>query len=81
MNYQNINSHLLIINKALALNILYVPCNTKQIKQAYISKYNNERDDQVNLLMITDGPTNWHYLAIKNIFGLLGGIRTSNENN
>ena len=45
-------------NKRLALNILYVPYNTKQIKQAYISKYNNECDNQVNLLMITDGKTN-----------------------
>ena len=31
-------------NKTIALNILYVPYNTKQIKQAYISKY-NERDN------------------------------------
>ena len=52
-------------NKTLALNILYVPYNTIEIKQAYISKYNNERDSQVNLLKITDGATNWHYLAIK----------------
>ena len=39
---------------------------TKYIKQAYISKY-NERDNHLNLLMITDGTTNWHYLVIKNI--------------
>ena len=44
-------------NKTIALNMLYVPYNTKQIKQAYISKYNNKRDNQVNLLMITDGTT------------------------
>ena len=56
-----------------------MPYDTKQIKQEYISKYNNERDGQVNLLMITDGTTNWHYLAIKNISGLLRGI-TSNHN-
>ena len=66
-------------NKTIALNILYVPYNTKEIKQAYISKHNDERDNQVNLLMITDGSTNWHYLAIKNISGLLRGI-TSNHN-
>ena len=66
-------------NKAIALKILYVPYNTKEIKQAYISKYNNERENQVNLLMITDGTNNWHYLAIKNISGLLRGI-TSNHN-
>ena len=65
--------------KTIALNIPYVPYNTKQIKQAYISKYNNERDSQVNLLMITDGITNWHYLAVKSISGLLRGI-TSNHN-
>ena len=29
--------------------------------------------------MITDGTSNWHYLAIKNISGLLTGI-TSNHN-
>ena len=66
-------------NKTIALNILYVPYNTKEIKQAYISKYNNERDNQVNLLMITDGTSNWHYLAVKSISGLLRRI-TSNHN-
>ena len=66
-------------NKTITLNILYLPYNTKQIKQAYISKYTNERDNHVNLLMIIDGDTNWHYLAIKNISGLLRGI-TSNQN-
>ena len=66
-------------NKTIALNILYVPYNTKQIKQAYISKYNNERDNRVNLLLITDGNSNWHYLAVKSISGLLRRI-TSNHN-
>ena len=45
-------------NKAIALNILYVPYNTKQIRQTYISKHNDERDNQVNLLMITDRTSN-----------------------
>ena len=66
-------------NKAITLNILYVPYNTKEITQAYISEHNDERNNQVNLLMITDGTSNWHYLAIKNISGLLTGI-TSNHN-
>ena len=65
-------------NKTIALNILYVPYNTKEIRQAYISKHNNERDNQVNLLMISDGTNNWHYLAVKSISGLLKGI-TSNH--
>ena len=66
-------------NKVIALNILYVPYKTKEIRQAYISEHNDKRNNQVNLLMITDGTSNWHYLAIKNIFGLLRGV-TSNHN-
>ena len=54
-------------NVTIALKILYIPYNTKQIKQAYISKYNNERDNQVNLLMIADGTSNGYYLAVKSI--------------
>ena len=65
-------------NSTIALNILYVPYNTQQIKQAYISKYNNKRDNQVNLLVITDGTNNRHYLAEKSISGLLRR-RTSNH--
>ena len=66
-------------NKAIALNILYVPYKTKEMRQAYISEHNDKRNNQVNLLMITDGASNWHYLAIKNLSGLLRGI-TSNHN-
>ena len=66
-------------NNTIALNILCVPHNTEQIKQAYISKHNNKRDTQVNLLMITNGNSNWHYLAVKSISGLLIRI-TSNHN-
>ena len=54
-------------NKAIALNILYVPYKTKEIRQAYISEHNDKRNNQVNLLMITDGTSNWLYLAIKNL--------------
>ena len=66
-------------NSDIAINILYVPHNTKQVKQAYISKHNNERDNDVNLLMIADGTGNCHNLAVKSISGLLRGI-TSNHN-
>ena len=66
-------------NSDIAINILHVPHNTKQIRQAYISKHNDERDTHVNLLMITDGTGNWHYLPVKSISGLLRGI-TSNHN-
>ena len=53
--------------------------STKQIRPAYILKHDNERDTQVNLLMITDRTDNWHYIAVKGIPGLLRGI-TSNHN-
>ena len=42
-------------NKSIALNILYVPHNTKKICLAYKSKYNSTRENQAILLMITDG--------------------------
>ena len=34
-------------NKSIALNILYVPHNTKEIRHAYKSKYNLKRENQV----------------------------------
>ena len=53
-------------NKSIALNILYVPYKTKEIRHAYKSKYNLEHENQVILLMITDGEK-WHYLAVKKL--------------
>ena len=71
-------------NKTIARNILYVPPNTKQIKLAYKSKCNCQRENQVILLIITDAKRSdevekWHYLAVKNLSRLLRGI-TSNHN-
>ena len=54
-------------NSNIAINILYVPYKTKEIRQAYISKHNKAPNIHANLLMITDGTGNWHYLAIKSI--------------
>ena len=59
--------------------MFYVLYNTEQIRHAYKSKHNNERDTQINLLMITNGTSNWHCLAVKSLSGLLRGI-TSNHN-
>ena len=43
-------------NETIAVNISYVPHKTKQIIEvAYKSKYNRLRENQVVLLMITDG--------------------------
>ena len=65
-------------NKSIALNILYVAHNTEKICHAYKSKYNLTRENQVILLMITDGEK-WHYLAVKKLSALLRVI-TSNHN-
>ena len=46
------------LNNEIALNILYVPHNTKKIHIAYKSKHNLTREKQVILLMISNGE-NW----------------------
>ena len=65
------------LNNEVAVNILYVPQNTKKIEIAYKSKYNLTREKQIILLMISNGE-NWHYLVVKSLSGLLTGI-TSNH--
>ena len=65
-------------NKSIALNILYVPYNTEKIRHAYKSKYNSTRQNQVILLMITDGEK-WHYLAVKRLSALFRGITGNNH--
>ena len=42
-------------NKTIGLNILYVPRGTEEIRHAYKSKHNLKGENQVILLMITDG--------------------------
>ena len=64
------------LNNEIALSILYVPHNTRKIHVAYKSKHNLTRENQIILLMISDGEK-WHYLTVKNLSGLLRGI-TSN---
>ena len=64
-------------NNEVALNIPYVPYNTKKINIAYKSKNNLIQKRKIVLLMISDGQK-WHYLVVKNLSGLLRGI-TSNH--
>ena len=66
------------LNDEIALNILYVPHNTKKINIAYNSRHNLTREKQVILLMISNGE-NWHFLVAKSLPGLLKRI-TSNHN-
>ena len=65
-------------NKSVALDILYVAHNTEKICHTYKSKYNLTRENQVILLMITNGEK-WHYLAVTSLSRSLRGI-TSNHN-
>ena len=53
-------------SKTIALSILFVPHNTNTIRLACKSKYNRKCENQVVLLMITDGKK-WHYLALKSV--------------
>ena len=64
------------LNNDIALNIFYIPHNTKKIQLAYRSKNNLTCDKQVILLMITDGEK-WHYLVAKNLPVLLKGITST----
>ena len=48
----------------IALNILYVSHNTEETRHVYKLKYDINRENQVILLIITDGKK-WHYLAVK----------------
>ena len=60
-------------NNSIALNILCVPDNTEEIRHASKSKYNLKHENQVILLMITNGEK-LHYLAVKKLSALLRGI-------
>ena len=65
-------------NKSIGLNILYVPHNTEEIRHACKSKHNLKRENEVIVLMITDGKI-WHYLAVKSFSALLRGITSKHD--
>ena len=66
------------LNNEIALNILYIPHNTRKIQVAYKSKQNLTCDKQVILLMITNGEK-WHYLTVNNLPGLLREITSTHK--
>ena len=55
-----------------------MPHNTEKIRHAYKSKYNLKCENQVILLMITDGEK-WHYLAVKSLSALFRGITSKHD--
>ena len=65
-------------NTSIALDVLYVPYNTEEIRHAYKSKDNLKHENQVILLMITDGEK-WHYLAVKKMPALFREILSNNN--
>ena len=65
-------------NNEIALNILYVPHNTRKIHVAYKLMHNLTCDKQVILLMISNGE-NWHYLTVKTLPGLIRGIISNHK--
>ena len=66
------------LNNKVALNILYIPHNTRKIQVAYKSKNNLTCNKQVILLMITNGEK-WHYLTVKNLPGLPRRITSTHK--
>ena len=67
-----------INNKTIALNILYLPYNGKEIRPVYVSKHNLKHKNQVILLMITDGEK-WHYLVVEKLSSLFKGITSNHD--
>ena len=65
-------------NKSIALNILNVPYNTKEIRCAHQSKYNLKCESQVILFMITDSEK-WYYLAVKKLSALFKRITSKQD--
>lgn len=63
-------------NLNVALNVLYI--EWKEIKQAYISKFNSTRKKCVYLLIIEDRRKK-HYVAIKRLSALLRGLTSSHN--
>ena len=65
-------------NKTIALNVLYIPHNTKTVSVAYRTEQNNKRRKQEILLMVTN-TEKYHYLAVTNLSGLLQGNSSKHE--
>ena len=57
---------------------MYVAEGGKTIRHAYKSKYNLTRENEVILLMISDGEK-WHYLTVRSLSALLKGITSKHK--
>ena len=57
---------------------MYVPYNNEKIRHAYTSKYHKEPENQVILLMITDGKK-WHHLPVKKLSARLRRVASKHD--
>ena len=57
---------------------MYLPEGEKTIRHAYKSKYNLTRENQVILLIISDGEK-WHYLTVRSLSALVKGITSKHK--
>ena len=53
-------------NTSIALNVLFIPHNSEEIKLAYKLNYNKHKN-QVILLMIWNEANSYYYFAVKNL--------------
>ena len=68
-------------NNLIVLNVLFVSCNSEEIKLAYKSNYNKCKN-QVILLMINNNETNnCYYFAVKHLSEInsLGWLKSKKE--
>ena len=61
-----------------ALNTLFLPYKSKDIKHGYKSKHYLECKNQIILLMITDDKK-WHYLILKSLSALFKGKTSKHD--
>ena len=66
-------------NTLIALNVLFVSHDSKNINLTYKLKYNYKRKNQVILLKINDEAKNCYYFAVKNLLDSLGWLRDRKE--
>ena len=57
---------------------MYVPESEKTMRHPYKSKYNLKRENQVILLMVSDGEK-WNYLTVRSLSALLKGITSKHK--
>ena len=72
-------------NKKVALNVLCIEPDKKELYTSYRSKFNKEREKQAIILMINENENEelednkYHYIAVKNLARLCRNV-TSNHN-